>query len=529
MPPSGTQTDEVQARTIHIELMRDSVNLELDPQCCIPLYLARQRTDGGIRRLKASFQGKLHSPGPGSSGIVAGTDTPIVVQLEGDQLEHVVTFFISKGLQHSEALERSTQRSVWYGVIDGCHSIESIHTLMKEQPRKWAGFLWFVTVVKAGFPMDRYRQLARMQNERHNSAYFIQTTTYDLLKGLRDEHDLIYNERLKKSATGARGVNVKHQEVAHAYDGGEHSRVTFVRQAVTVAVRLSKRAITALGDVMNGEYPDMLLQKNDRRLQSLPNARTKEDILEHLDCRLFKNVVRFGALRAARNFINAVNDGKETEQVNSIYRLRHWSESRDYKPAQAQDVSTQYNIALDASHEDAKFLRTIRSDTWPEEMELCREKLHRTTVFDNEIIENRGNDNDVLPSIWSLFKRLNPARALALETCKQHPSDHNDNDRVNDSPTHDDGNNKSHESRTSDKSSDKELKRQRREQVFKENLVKEANMRSHSDSLLTKARCTSMCISWQDFYKQKWTSNSQRADLVIRDPGKAICLDEKKI
>lgn len=75
-------------------------------------------------------------------------------------------------------------------------------------------------------------------------------------------------------------------------------------------------------------------------------------------------------------------DGREMEQVNTIYLIRHWSELRNYKPAQSKDVVNQYHLALDASNEDSKILKTIETDTWPEDMSICLDKLHRTTSFD---------------------------------------------------------------------------------------------------------------------------------------------------
>lgn len=89
-----------------------------------------------------------------------------------------------------------------------------------------------------------------MQNERHDCTHYIETTTFNVLKGLRDEHDIHFNERLKKSFIGARGVSVKHQEVAQAYDGGITKNYS-VKQAASVAVLLSARGIEALCSVIN--------------------------------------------------------------------------------------------------------------------------------------------------------------------------------------------------------------------------------------------------------------------------------------
>lgn len=53
-------------------------------------------------------------------------------------------------------------------------------------------------------------------------------------------------------------------------------------------------------------------------------------------------------------------------------------------------------------------------------------------------------------------------------------------------------------------------------------------MRSHSDSLLGKSRCQTVCTSWQDYFKEKWTTKSERADLLLTDRRESIPLEEKR-
>lgn len=50
-------------------------------------------------------------------------------------------------------------------------------------------------------------------------------------------------------------VSVKHQELSQWYYGGIHDKPTSVKQADSVASRLSSKAIYALGNDINGEYP----------------------------------------------------------------------------------------------------------------------------------------------------------------------------------------------------------------------------------------------------------------------------------
>lgn len=65
----------------------------------------------------------------------------------------------------------------------------------------------------------------------------------------------------------------------------------------------------------------------------------------------------------AKKFMNAVQDGKEDEQANTIHRLRHWSQGNRYKPAQAETIANQYHLAIDAANEEIKFLKAVRLDT----------------------------------------------------------------------------------------------------------------------------------------------------------------------
>lgn len=109
----------------------------------------------------------------------------------------------------------------WYGIIDGCHSHEALKELRVELPHEWCKLKWYVTMVKGGHSLEKYRQLACMQNERKDSNYYIETTHYDLLRGLRIEYDRLQAKNNKMSST-RKNINVKHEEVDEAYDGGVH-------------------------------------------------------------------------------------------------------------------------------------------------------------------------------------------------------------------------------------------------------------------------------------------------------------------
>ena len=73
-------------------------------------------------------------------------------------------------------------------------------------------------------------------------------------------------------------------------------------------------------------------------------------------------------------------------------------------------------MAKQALKEESVFLRVIGVDDWPQYMDTARENLHRTTLCDKELESNRGNDTDVLPCLWTMFKSLYPAKAKAIES-----------------------------------------------------------------------------------------------------------------
>ena len=128
--------------------------------------------------------------------------------------------------------------------------------------------------------MSEYRQLARLQNERNKATYHHETTIYELLNGLREEYDLLYSNSLKSSRTGHKGVKITHKDVARMYDGGDHSTNTYVKQAVTVASRISPRTISAIGYVCNLECADLILRNPSLNEEEL---NTVDDIINQKD------------------------------------------------------------------------------------------------------------------------------------------------------------------------------------------------------------------------------------------------------
>lgn len=160
---------EITVSLLHIDLMRDAVNKEVDPIDCIPLYISRERSAGGLLRLKVSLDGNLEAQGPGQCGNASGSDTPLLVQLDCTNIFLVLDYFKKKSLTEDEASDQAAKTSKWYGVVDGSHSLDAILLLRVENPVTWGAFKWFVAVIKRGRSIQEYTQLSIMQNERHKS------------------------------------------------------------------------------------------------------------------------------------------------------------------------------------------------------------------------------------------------------------------------------------------------------------------------------------------------------------------------
>ena len=143
-------------------------------------------------------------------------------------------------------------------------------------------------------------------------------------------------EQIKKSRTGKKEVKVSHQQVANRYDGFDHSGITYVRQAVGVASRLSHKTIESIGYVCNFDCSDSMVNENSSNQNHFSSS---NDARSTKDCRLFRKFVCFGSLRSSKTFMNAFNDKKEYAQVNTVHRMKHWCELNNHKSIQAQEIT----------------------------------------------------------------------------------------------------------------------------------------------------------------------------------------------
>ncbi len=499
-----------------LSYITDGATIEdVDPASCIALFLSRKRSDNAVMRLKSILDGKgaKRCADIRLSGMTSGAPTSIIVPLLGD-LEYLVDEHLETHThdRHGKRLLKSDHQ-IWFGVVDGSQVHCAIVELAYEQPSKWGSFKWRVFRVRHGFELGECRKLAVVQNERNQNIYHFEPTLYEMLLSLRNIYDTIYNEQLKVSRVGTRGISVLHRDVAHRYDGGEHEKNTTVRQAVSVASRLSLRTIEAIGEVANTTCPDIILNNSDFNVYNLAD---RDSVLAGYDCRLFKKFLCNSTLKSAKAFVNALKDGEEDAQVNTIYRVRHWCELNNYRPVKSCVLNEQYNLSRLALNEEYKFLKYIGAEKWPKNMETTRENLLRTTSYDENLMSNSGNNSDVLDKIWNSYKRQYPGDALALEKRDMQASSPGTEDETSSAPPPPPPP-PAPDANTDDASSDEEAKRRAEEEERQKENERRAELRSTADKHLSLSLCglETHAMSYDDFICDVWTPQSQRADLVL--------------
>ena len=494
---------------------------DVDPKSCIPLHLVRDDSRNAIERLKEILNGTSKCHHLLLSGMFSGTPTSIVVPLEGDLVTFLDEYLSDRFENPEDASAMKAKYPQWFGVVDGCQLRQALHELMDEFPDTWGKFMWKVIVVHPRSSVDQYTQLARVQNERNKKGYTYECTVHDLLRGLRKEYDKLIAEFAKTCATGERGARSKvtHKDVAEMYDGGDHWKQTPVRQAVTVAARITWDSIEAIGTVVNTTCADVIVHSTELNVYSL---KSQDEVLANQDCRLFKNFVCFGSLRSAKCFMSAEKDGHGEAQVNCIFRMQHWCELHKYRHVQAKIISEQFDLAKQALIEERNFLSFIKQKEWPSQMATARDNMLRTTLYDSDIKVNRGNDKDVLPSLWKYFRQLFPAKARALEQAASAEGQGNasgaggadgttDNpdSQPTDTPPQDEDSGENNDENDAEAQARRNAEEQKRENDRIVSLQKKA------DTIMGEVGISCLNTSFPDFLQQVWNSSQTRSDMVM--------------
>ena len=133
-----------------------------------------------------------------------------------------------------------------------------------------------------------------------------------------------------------------------------HNTSTPVKQAVIVAALLYWETISAIGEVKNHEDAHICLDLDTKRSDGVSSP---DNVLNIVDCRIFKIFVRIGALRSSDTFLNAVPDGHSEAQRISIYRLMDLCSHKNYRAVQNDEILDQFGFAKLALREEAKFFK----------------------------------------------------------------------------------------------------------------------------------------------------------------------------
>lgn len=167
---------------------------------------------------------------------------------------------------------------------------------------QWIKFKWYVTKVKRGPFTQNYLLLVRMQNERHTSFEFAETTLKALFRGPSTEYAFLWGHKLNVSSTQYLiNISPKHHAESGAYDSGAHKKNTSVRKEGSVAARIS------WGEMIN-------LERKTSWSSSKRTGIWLQWTCEHVG--IFGNCLYFAVsgkflcwstLRAAKNFMSAVN------------------------------------------------------------------------------------------------------------------------------------------------------------------------------------------------------------------------------
>lgn len=126
------------------------------------------------------------------------------------------------------------------------------------------------------------------------------------------------------------------------YDGIYHTANTLIRQAVTVATRMTWDAIEAIENLVNTICTNVIVQTPEINRYSLTS---QVEVLANQDCRLFNEFLCFGSLRSVKAFMSADKDRHADAQVNCMFTMHHFCEIYKYSFVQARVIFEHFDLA----------------------------------------------------------------------------------------------------------------------------------------------------------------------------------------
>lgn len=130
-------------------------------------------------------------------------------------------------------------------------------------------------------------------------------------------------------------------------------------------------------------------------------------LLSDGDCRVFCEFSKFYSLYKCSQFMNAKTNFDIEAQINILYRVKKLCKTNGFRNLKHNDVMTQYNSSVSALKEEPKCLSNKSGNQWSSNMDKTRTNVVRPNSLNGEIVSNKGDDHDILPTILTALRRMN--------------------------------------------------------------------------------------------------------------------------
>lgn len=91
-------------------------------------------------------------------------------------------------------------------------------------------------------------------------------------------------------------------------------------------------------------------------------------------------------------------------RVNTLYSIQQICNAKGFQTGQHNVFTAQFKASLLALKEEVKFLSFIGYSKLPDGMETIGTNLIQSTMLDNEVISNQGNQYTVIDSLWAALQ-----------------------------------------------------------------------------------------------------------------------------
>lgn len=166
-------------------------------------------------------------------------------------LEAVRSHFARQGLLETALESKIRSKPRWYGIVDGNFRHQVVLLLMDTIDAQ-KNFCWMATIVRSGFSMQWYCQLAINHKLRPCPKLYVQSNFADILYNPRTEYDSL---KLKEHRVTA-------SMVADEFSGYEKYGSASFKQTARTAISLLVSIVKTIRKVANNENPELCLSSN---------------------------------------------------------------------------------------------------------------------------------------------------------------------------------------------------------------------------------------------------------------------------